>query len=130
MSEPLIFIGEQIAPLLNQLLLTVLTALFTYLGYKVKKFIEKKEIQEALNNNQELAMMSIKYVEQVGEHLASSEKLRLAKIKLIELAENQGITIQENELDVLVESALLSFKDGFSREFLAEVKGIEGEELK
>lgn len=130
MSEPLIFIGEQIAPLFNQLLLTVLTALFTYLGYKVKKFIEKKEIQEALNNNQELAMMSIKYVEQVGEHLANSEKLRLAKTKLVEIAGNQGVTIQENELDVLIESALLSFKDGFSREFLSEVKEIKGEELK
>jgi len=91
-----------------EILMTILTALASYIGITLKnlytKYVNdktKKSIVEA----------TVKYVEQVGELLNSQEKLQKAKEKALEWLEEKGISISDTELEVLIESFVNSLKE-------------------
>jgi len=91
-----------------EILMTILTALVSYIGITLKnlytKYINdktKKSIVEA----------TVKYVEQVGGLLNSQEKLQKAKEKALEWLEEKGISISDTELEVLIESFVNSLKE-------------------
>lgn len=114
---------EQLMPLLEQAVIIVFGIITTWLGFQAKKVVDKinnskemENIKAKLENNKELALISVEYVEQVAKHLVNDEKKELAKIKFLEFAEQYGIVISDTELDTLIEQAVHAFKTGYNSE--------------
>lgn len=131
MNEIFNTLGPQIEPLVSNLLLTVITIIFGILGtqasilmQKVKDSKQIKDIREKLERNKEVVEISVAYVEQVGKHLASADKFSLAKTKAIELANESGFKITEEELDVLIEQAVLAFHGGYKQDAIIEAEEV------
>ena len=131
MNEIFNTLGPQIEPLVSNLLLTVITIIFGILGtqasilmQKVKDSKQIKDIREKLERNKEVVEISVAYVEQVGKHLASADKFYLAKTKAIELANESGFKITEEELDVLIEQAVLAFHGGYKQDAIIEAEEV------
>lgn len=135
MQELLDILGPELTPLITNLLLTLVGVLFTYLGIQAQKLMtrvtrskEVHQIKEAFEANQEFAKATVEYVEKIGEQIGieGEEKFELAKIKLIEVLEQKGISISEAEIDMLIEQAHTAFSSGYNRE--ADVVVIEEKE--
>ena len=123
MNEILEAIGPDLTPLITNLVMGIITTVFTILGYQLKKLMKKhednekiKEIKGALERNKEIVQTSVEYVEQIGKHLEAEKKFELAKDKAVELANVNGFNISDAELDALIEQAVLSFKKGLATE--------------
>lgn len=117
MNEILETVGADLMPLITNLAISIITAIFGLLGYQLNKLIKKykdnevvKEIQGLLERNKEVVRTSVEYVEQIGKHLEAEEKFELAKDKAVELANSKGFSISDAELDVLIEQAVGAFK--------------------
>ena len=94
---------------LIEILATVITAVASFIGVKIKnaytKYVDtktKKEIVEA----------TVKYVEQIykGVMVSNEDKLIKAKEKALEWLNSKGIKISDTELEVLIESAVNGLK--------------------
>ena len=96
------FISEFISTYGNELLYTILTAIISFVGLKVKssydKYINDKTKKQVVEN-------TVKYVEQIYKSLSSKKKFEKAKENVIELLNDKGISITDLELQVLIESA-------------------------
>lgn len=112
---------SEVAPLLTTAVVLLVGIISSFLGMQAKKVLNKIEtreemstVREALENNKEIVKMSVDYVEQIGKHLKAKEKFELAKDKAVQIANEKGITITEQEMEVLIEQAVIGFKEGFS----------------
>lgn len=121
MNELLELLGPELTPIIQNLLLTLVGVLSTYLGIQFKKLMSKaersKEVQEIRNKlkaNEELVKLSVEYVEKIGGHLASDEKRDLAIEKTVEIANQKGLDITRTEIEVMIEGILLNFKEGYN----------------
>lgn len=135
MNELLELLGPELTPIIQNLLLTVVGVLATYLGIQFKKLMSKversKEVQEIRNKlkaNEELVKLSVEYVEKIGGHLASDEKRNLAIDKSVEIANQKGLDITRTEIEVLIEGILLNFKKGYNSDIHVEQNIIESPE--
>ena len=135
MNELLELLGPALTPIIQNLLLTVVGVLATYLGIQLKKLMSKversKEVQEIRNKlkaNEELVKLSVEYVEKIGSHLASDEKHDLAIEKSVEIANQKGLDITRTEIEVLIEGILLNFKEGYNSDIHVEKNIIESPE--
>lgn len=135
MNELLELLGPELTPIIQNLLLTVVGVLATYLGIQFKKLMSKversKEVQEIRNKlkaNEELVKLSVEYVEKIGGHLASDEKRNLAIDKSVEIANQKGLDITRTEIEVLIEGILLNFKEGYNSDIHVEQNIIESPE--
>lgn len=135
MNELLELLGPELTPIIQNLLLTVVGVLATYLGIQFKKLMSKversKEVQEIRNKlkaNEELVKLSVEYVEKIGSHLASDEKRDLAIEKSAEIANQKGLDITRTEIEVLIEGILLNFKEGYNSDIHVEQNIIESPE--
>lgn len=135
MNELLELLGPELTPIIQNLLLTVVGVLATYLGIQFKKLMSKversKEVQEIRNKlkaNEELVKLSVEYVEKIGSHLASDEKRNLAIDKSVEIANQKGLDITRTEIEVLIEGILLNFKEGYNSDIHVEQNIIESPE--
>lgn len=135
MNELLELLGPELTPIIQNLLLTVVGVLATYLGIQLKKLMSKversKEVQEIRNKlkaNEELVKLSVEYVEKIGSHLASDEKHDLAIEKSVEIANQKGLDITRTEIEVLIEGILLNFKKGYNSDIHVEQNIVESPE--
>lgn len=110
----------ELQPILLNLATTILTALASYVGLKVKRIYQEKVNTET---KQKVVESTCKYVEQLYIDLDGAEKLEIAKENILQQLKEKGITISETELKVLIEATV----NGFFHEFkyLDEVQ--EGE---
>ena len=96
------FISEFISTYGNEILYTVLTAIISFVGLKLKssydKFMNDKSKKQVVED-------TVKYVEQIYKNLSSKKKFEKAKENVIELLNDKGISITDLELQVLIESA-------------------------
>lgn len=90
----------------SEIIYTVLTAVFSFIGIKIKSIYERY-----INNNikKNIVEDTVKYVEQVYKNVSSTKKYNKAKENIITLLNESGINITELELKVLIESAVNSF---------------------
>lgn len=123
MNELLDLLGPELTPLIQNLLLTLVGVLFTYLGIQARKLMarverskEIQEIRDKLKANEELVHLTVNYVEKIGEHLSSKAKFDLAMEKAIEIANQKGLDITRTEVEVLIEGLLLKFEEGYESE--------------
>lgn len=89
------------------ILYTVLTAVASFIGLKVKSIYEKY-----INDKTKKSVVesTVKYVEQLYKDLKGEEKLSKAKENILALLNEKGISITELEMDVLIEATCNSFK--------------------
>lgn len=123
MEEFLVLLGSEVAPLINSLIITLIGVVFAFLGNQARRLVKRmadhekvKEIQDSLRNNREIVQISVEYVEQIGQHLEGKAKFELAKEKALEIAQEKGANISAQELEALIEQAVLGFKQGWMSE--------------
>lgn len=97
----------------SEIIYTVLMAVFSFVGIKIKSIYERY-----INNNikKNIVEDTVKYVEQVYKELSSTKKFNKAKENIITLLDDKGIHITELELKVLIESAVNSFNNHTNKE--------------
>ncbi len=85
---------------------TLLMGLFTYLGNLARTYIQEKRVEATVDK-------AVRFVEQVYKELHGAAKLTKAKeLSRVYLA-RRGIVIEEDDLELLIESIVLGFNQGF-----------------
>ena len=96
---------------LAQILVIVIGAVAGLVGMKVKNFYNQKEIKEAIENNKVIIGIAVDFAEQTYKALDGSERFEKAKDKAIAIMNERGIPVKEEEIDAMIEQAVLSFKN-------------------
>ena len=98
---------------LFEILNTILIAVITFIGTKLKQTYDKYVNDKT---KKEVVKATVEYVEQIcsvsGVKKTSQEKFNQAKEKSIEWLNEKGINISETELEILIESAVNAFNKG------------------
>jgi hypothetical protein len=96
---------------LAQVLVIVIGAVAGFAGMKVKNFYNQKEIKETIENNKIIVGIAVDFAEQTYRALDGSERFEKAKDKAIAMMNERGIPAKEEEIDAMIEQAVLSFKN-------------------
>lgn len=104
---------NQFIDILLPVLATALTAVFSYIGVKIKSIIQEKADTET---KQKIVESTVKYVEQVFKDINSEEKLEKALETASSWLTEKGITVSETELRVLIEAAVNGLKKSKTEE--------------
>jgi hypothetical protein len=96
---------------LAQVLVIIIGAVAGFAGMKVKNFYNQKEIKETIENNKIIVGIAVDFAEQTYKALDGSEKFEKAKDKAVAMMNERGIPVKEEEIDAMIEQAVLSFKN-------------------
>lgn len=99
-------IQELISIILNALLpvaITAITAILSYLGTKIKKYIDNLENSAIVKD---IIEDTVQYVEMVYKDLKGTEKLNEALNSITSQLEAKGININIEELRIKIEAAV------------------------
>lgn len=96
---------------LAQVLVIVIGAVAGLAGVKVKNFYTQKEIKETIENNKIIVGIAVDFAEQTYNALDGSERFEKAKDKAVAMMNERGIPVKEEEIDAMIEQAVLSFKN-------------------
>lgn len=80
---------------------TIISGVITYLGTKIKNNLEEKHQNELIDK---IINSTVKYINQVYDNLKNEEKLNKAKEISTTRLNNKGISLDEIELTILIES--------------------------
>lgn len=94
-----------IMPVVNELLTTIVILIFGYIGTKLKA-IKDKQINTA--EKEMVVQHTVKYVEQVYKDVHGQEKFDACLAKVDEILKEKGIPFGQEEIKVLIESAVNS----------------------
>lgn len=86
-------------------LITFLTGFISWIGTKIKAKYEEKCNNELINK---IVKQAVEFAEQKYSDLKGSEKYEKAVQKAITVLNSKNINITEDEIEMLVESAVLS----------------------
>lgn len=100
---------ETLQPYLLEILVTILTAIATFIGTKIKKLYEDKVNTET---KEKVVKTVVEAVEQLYKDVSGEERLELAKENIIDMLEEKNITITELEINMLIESVVNGFNQG------------------
>ena len=103
---------EILAGALAQVLVIVIGVVAGFAGMKVKNFYNQKEIKETIENNKIIVGIAVDFAEQTHKALDGAERFEKAKDKAIAMMNERGIPVKEEEIDAMIEQAVLSFKNG------------------
>ena len=92
---------------------SILTAVASFVGLKIKSIYEKYIADKV---KKEVVESTCKYVEQLYKELNGAEKLQKAKESIVDLLNQKGLTITDLEMDVLIEATVNSFKHSLKPE--------------
>ena len=84
---------------LNQILVTLLTALIGYISIKIKNYLNDKMAKD-------IVLKVVQYVEQTKKNESCSTKKKLAYDLSLNWLKAKKISISETELDILIESSV------------------------
>jgi len=104
---------EAIQTELINLLFTVITVLIGMIGARLTGYLKKKGVLQQIENNKELVRIVVDAVEQSYQFFDGAEKFEMAKQNALTLLNEKGITITENELELLIESAVIEAKRSY-----------------
>ena len=105
-----------------QILYTLLTAFFGYIGILVKNLV-KKHLDD--KTKQDVAKTVVKYIEQVYKDIHGEDKLNKALASASAMLAEKGITVTELEMRVLIEAAVAEFNNAFNKSDEIAEKGDE-----
>lgn len=104
---------DQFLSILLPSLATLLAAWFGVLGAKIKASYEEKINTQI---KKDVVAETVNYVEQVYKTIKGDEKLNKAVEKASTILNEKGIPISEDELKMLIESAVYGLNQGLSKE--------------
>lgn len=81
-----------------------------------------KRIQEELTAKQNLALLAVRFTEQVYTNLHGEEKFNKAAEWLVAQAAKMGLQLTANEVKGIIEAALRELKDAFGNEWAKQVQ--------
>lgn len=92
----------------NEIIVTILTAVFSYIGLCLKnaytKYINTK-------TKEKVVITVVNAVEQIYKDLEGSKKLEKAKEAIMQMLEEKGINITDIEINMLIESVVSGFNN-------------------
>ena len=98
------------------LLGSVVTVAVGIITYKItkwgNKYINNQNTKLTTQQKQAVVNSTVAYVEQVFKDIDGAQKLEEAKNKILTLLQEQGITITDEEMQVLIEAAVVGLKQG------------------
>jgi hypothetical protein len=92
----------QLVPILLSLVLTIVGAIASFVGFKANQFLADKTKRDIVES-------AVMFVEQVGKSLGSEEKFEKAKEMVIAALNEKGIKISDVEVQMLIEAAVYNF---------------------
>lgn len=97
----------------SELLLTIITAIFAFLGTAVKNIVKKWA-----NNTEKRKIVKdvVMAVEQMYKNIHGTEKFNKAMETASEMLTQKGIIVTELELMTMIEAAVCEFNDAFNKE--------------
>lgn len=95
-------------PYILKILGAVIGFLLIKLSNKINKFINSQQNKETINA---LIEHTVNYVEQVYKTIKGQDKLNAAKDKIIKLFNEKGIKLSDDEIEILIESAVKTMND-------------------
>lgn len=98
---------KELQPVIINGAVVILTTITSYIGIKIKSFIEEKINSEI---KKKVVETTCQYINQLYSELDGSEKFQKAKENIIQQLNEKGISISELELDILIESTVNSLK--------------------
>lgn len=98
---------ELLQPYIMEIVATVLTAVASFIGMKIKSIYQEKVNTET---KEKVVKTVCNAVEQLYKNLSGEEKLEAAKASILEMLNEKGITITELEMNMLIEATVNSFK--------------------
>ena len=81
-----------------------------------------QRIQKDLETKQELAILAVRFVEQVYKDLHGPDKYQKAAEWLAARAQEHGLKLTADEIKGLIEAALRQLKDAFGNEWAKQVQ--------
>lgn len=103
---------EALNEALVNLLVVVVGLVATFLGQKLNAYLKEKGISKQLQNKKGYADIIVNAVQQVYQEANGDEKLAQAKRDLVTMLNQNGVKFTEDELNLLIESAVKGMKDG------------------
>lgn len=109
-------IQEILMPAVLSILGTIITVAVSIVSYKITKwgkdYINNQNTKFTTEQKQIIVNNTVAYVEQMYKDLDGTEKLEQAKNKILEALQKEGIDIDEEEMCILIEAAVLGLKQG------------------
>ncbi len=91
---------------------TILTAVFGFLGVKIKKYLDEKENSRIV---QHIVKTTVLAVEQMYQDLKGEQKFQIAMENITEILNQKGIAVTELELQMLIERCISEFNEPWKR---------------
>lgn len=98
------------------LLAVVLTGFVGMIATNVTKYFKKKGIVSTLQAKETSVMIAVDAIEQIARNEKVPDKFNAAKRLAIEFLNEQGISISETELDMLIESSVAEINKNIKNE--------------
>lgn len=105
-----------IQPAVMNLVAVCITCLFGYVGIKVKQLYTEYVNTET---KKKVVDSTVNYVEQVFTDIHGADKLKEAKTKVLTILNEKGISISDEELETLIESAVYGLNKGYNELIVA-----------
>lgn len=93
-----------------QIVTILVGALISWLALKIREWLKTEENATKLKQKERYARLAVEAVELMFNELEGEQKLIEAKERLLKWAEKNQIPIGEDELRVLIESAVVQLK--------------------
>lgn len=93
---------------------TILVALIGFVAQKVAQYLKEKGITEQLEKKEYLVSWAVQGIEQIYQNESGPEKFEKAKSEVVKLFKENGVQINSDELDILIEAMVKSMNDGFN----------------
>ncbi len=106
---------EALQNALLNLLIIVIGMVATFVGQKGTEYLKKKGVLAQLESKKNYVDIVVTAVQQVYAEADGNAKLQEAKTQLVDLFNKNGIKFTEDELDLLIESAVKGMNDGVNQ---------------
>lgn len=103
---------EALQEALLNLLIIVIGLVATFVGQKGHAYLKRKGVLAQLESKKNYVDIVVAAVQQVYAEANGDAKLQEAKTQLVDLFSKNGIKFTEEELNLLIESAVKGMKDG------------------
>jgi hypothetical protein len=104
---------EFIAEYGTSIIYTIATAILGFIGMTVKNIIEKYVDEK---KKEKVVETCVKAAEQIYKELKGNDKLEKVKDNIISMLTEQGLTISELEMDMMIEAAVAEMNKQIKKE--------------
>lgn len=121
---------EILVQALTQIMTILVGALISWVALKVKDWLKTEENANWLKQKESYARIAVEAVELMYRELEGEQKLMESKNRLLHWADENKIPISDEEIRVLIESAVKQLKDEGKEIKSVFDEKVEGQEIK